>query len=284
MDGKSADSSDLLLSEAERVLRSYCTLKREFYMLEHLEGVIAGDKITANSRFSPERRPHEIRWNIGWKPEELTYTPLENISDKNIESGHSRDDLLEELYSHSEWFYRKQAYPYLRERHWESVDELKTACSSGTKKEMLKAVIMVHNQSDRSLNDRIFDCLDIQQNDVVTRMVTEKAGLAEMFDTHMKYAANALSGRLFEVVGETCKKKVKDRDGEQCVVCESTDGLIYHHIIPVNEGGSGEPENVAILCSDCHRDAHPETWEEVWYDSKQEFWGWAETGAHANPD
>jgi 5-methylcytosine-specific restriction endonuclease McrA len=46
---------------------------------------------------------------------------------------------------------------------------------------------------------------------------------------------------------------VFQRDGGQCVTCGSTVELQFDHIIPVKFGGSGEPENLQILCGPCNR-------------------------------
>ena len=46
---------------------------------------------------------------------------------------------------------------------------------------------------------------------------------------------------------------VFQRDGGQCVRCASKVELQFDHIIPVVLGGSGEPENLPILCGPCNR-------------------------------
>lgn len=33
--------------------------------------------------------------------------------------------------------------------------------------------------------------------------------------------------------------------------------LEVHHIVPVRDGGSDEPHNLILLCSECHAEAHP---------------------------
>lgn len=47
-----------------------------------------------------------------------------------------------------------------------------------------------------------------------------------------------------------------------CVMCLRTRDqlgkgtLEIHHIIPVSEGGLDEPENIIVLCTACHKEAH----------------------------
>lgn len=46
------------------------------------------------------------------------------------------------------------------------------------------------------------------------------------------------------------------RDGFRCALCDSTEGLQIHHIIPRGAGGSSEPMNLITLCWRCHNAAH----------------------------
>ena len=52
------------------------------------------------------------------------------------------------------------------------------------------------------------------------------------------------------------RKDIYRRDGFRCALCDSTDGLQIHHVIPRGEGGSDFPENLITLCWRCHAMAH----------------------------
>lgn len=76
------------------------------------------------------------------------------------------------------------------------------------------------------------------------------------------------------------KQNVLDRDGERCVSCGADDELAVHHIVPRNQGGANEPDNLATLCKTCHHYAHggnpsTEGWADyssVVYSDVDEFW------------
>lgn len=74
------------------------------------------------------------------------------------------------------------------------------------------------------------------------------------------------------------RRAILERDGSQCIRCEGSGELEVHHIIPVADDGSNEPDNLATLCHDCHLDAHGGITlsHEVIYDSREEFWNWTE--------
>ena len=52
------------------------------------------------------------------------------------------------------------------------------------------------------------------------------------------------------------RREVYKRDGWRCALCDSTDGIQIHHVIPRGEGGSDFPENLITLCWRCHALAH----------------------------
>jgi 5-methylcytosine-specific restriction endonuclease McrA len=71
-------------------------------------------------------------------------------------------------------------------------------------------------------------------------------------------------GELCEVNGETWLSPSKDEKGYILVDAEGSfiDGYAeYHHIIPLILGGNSLPENLIVLCSECHRDQHKPGWK-----------------------
>lgn len=60
------------------------------------------------------------------------------------------------------------------------------------------------------------------------------------------------------------KRWVAERDGHTCRDCARTwptkraalAGGAAHHVVPVAEGGTDEPENLEFLCNDCHQGQH----------------------------
>jgi 5-methylcytosine-specific restriction endonuclease McrA len=55
------------------------------------------------------------------------------------------------------------------------------------------------------------------------------------------------------------KKKaawVKQRDGRRCTECGETEGLVCHHIVRPQDGGTDESSNLTTLCRRCHGNAH----------------------------
>lgn len=48
------------------------------------------------------------------------------------------------------------------------------------------------------------------------------------------------------------------RSGRRCCICRRflPTRIQVHHILPVSEGGSDEPENLIALCLTCHADVH----------------------------
>ncbi|MDR3314315.1 MAG: HNH endonuclease, partial [Oscillospiraceae bacterium] len=54
------------------------------------------------------------------------------------------------------------------------------------------------------------------------------------------------------------RRLVYARDGHSCALCERTEVIHIHHILPRGRGGSNAPENLICLCPTCHAIAHGE--------------------------
>lgn len=51
-------------------------------------------------------------------------------------------------------------------------------------------------------------------------------------------------------------KEVVKRDNHHCVVCGKIRRLHCHHVIHRSEMGKGVPENLVMLCEECHYNIH----------------------------
>lgn len=58
-------------------------------------------------------------------------------------------------------------------------------------------------------------------------------------------------------ISNKVRKSIYRRDGFRCALCDSTDHLEIHHVVPRGKGGSREnPMNLITLCWRCHLAAH----------------------------
>ena len=48
------------------------------------------------------------------------------------------------------------------------------------------------------------------------------------------------------------RKQIIERDKGHCLKCGRGQAIEVHHIVPVREDGTDEPENLATLCHVCH--------------------------------
>jgi 5-methylcytosine-specific restriction endonuclease McrA len=128
--------------------------------------------------------------------------------------------------------------------------------------------------------------------DVPNRRVAEAVGCHEQYPGRLVFDPETetvdykdhVKQRKENQVRTNHRQEILERDGNACVRCgvSASDGeaeLIIHHIAPVSEGGSAEPENLATLCSGCHSSAHDEYGSgEVFYSTNTGFWQWAREG------
>ena len=52
------------------------------------------------------------------------------------------------------------------------------------------------------------------------------------------------------------REELKNKLGNICVNCESTENIEYHHIVPLINGGTNKLSNIVPLCVKCHERAH----------------------------
>lgn len=57
-------------------------------------------------------------------------------------------------------------------------------------------------------------------------------------------------------IPNTVRKAVYKRDRYRCALCDSTDGLQVHHVIPRGQGGSNNIQNLITLCWRDHWACH----------------------------
>lgn len=57
-------------------------------------------------------------------------------------------------------------------------------------------------------------------------------------------------------LNECYLKEVRRNLGNVCVNCGSTEGIEYHHIVPLFLGGREVQSNIVPLCYKCHKAAH----------------------------
>jgi 5-methylcytosine-specific restriction endonuclease McrA len=76
--------------------------------------------------------------------------------------------------------------------------------------------------------------------------------------------------RASRYISDTTKAAVFDRDGGRCQAqsCGSAENIEYDHIIPTSQGGSGEKENIQLLCRSCGRRKRMKMKTERWATQK----------------
>ena len=66
----------------------------------------------------------------------------------------------------------------------------------------------------------------------------------------------AINEMLSAKISNEVRKKVYRREGYRCALCDGTQYLQVHHVIPRGQGGSSNMDNLICLCSRCHAGAH----------------------------
>ncbi|HCG1441259.1 MULTISPECIES: HNH endonuclease [Serratia] len=49
------------------------------------------------------------------------------------------------------------------------------------------------------------------------------------------------------------KKRILDRDNNQCVLCSNTENLTLQHVVPYSRGGETSYRNLVTLCDNCNK-------------------------------
>jgi 5-methylcytosine-specific restriction endonuclease McrA len=71
-----------------------------------------------------------------------------------------------------------------------------------------------------------------------------------------RHAIRSPSNRAWHEPGAlVVRHHVMERDGFACTRCGATENLEVHHVEPARLGGRTMPENLVVLCADCHRAA-----------------------------
>ena len=52
------------------------------------------------------------------------------------------------------------------------------------------------------------------------------------------------------------RREVYRRDGWRCAMCDNSQGLQIHHVVPRGRGGVNHPMNLITLCWRCHSAVH----------------------------
>lgn len=79
-----------------------------------------------------------------------------------------------------------------------------------------------------------------------------------------------MSGKKAAPGWTTAKRKALQRDNHHCQKCQQAQGELHvHHIIPRDQGGSDELENLITLCASCHLE-----WESIMLATHLDFEKW----------
>lgn len=108
-------------------------------------------------------------------------------------------------------------------------------------------------------------------------LYADKRALAGLTETSKQYVNSIRNNRGGDAEPRDIDKTdVRIRDNDRCVKCGcSPEQEHFHHIIPPRAGGGRDPENIALLCVDCHLAAHGGHFgKSPIYDTTDEFWEW----------
>lgn len=79
--------------------------------------------------------------------------------------------------------------------------------------------------------------------------------------TDIEIAAPSIRKRTFR---GKFKKRILDRDDNQCVLCAGQDQLTLQHVRPHSKGGETSFRNLVTLCASCNQELGAETYRELY--------------------
>ena len=61
---------------------------------------------------------------------------------------------------------------------------------------------------------------------------------------------------MYANISNSARKAIYRRDGWRCALCDCSQSLQLHHVLPRGRDGNDTPHNLITLCSTCHAQAH----------------------------
>ena len=59
-----------------------------------------------------------------------------------------------------------------------------------------------------------------------------------------------------KTISQEVKELVWEKYGGKCVMCTTSENLLYNHIIPIIKGGSNTFRNIELICDNCYKIRH----------------------------
>ncbi len=122
---------------------------------------------------------------------------------------------------------------------------------------------LAHGALDGDANGRARYQIVVERCDTCKRAVQHGAGARIAIDQAALDRAECDAqtiqhGRAKQDIPPATERAVRLRDHGRCRVpgCRSTRALEIHHIIHREHGGTHDPDNLALVCSSCHRAHH----------------------------
>lgn len=167
----------------------------------------------------------------------------------------------------------------------QALDQFATFSSEESKRDRIAILFAVFDRATDA--SRTADAVDCSVQHVRRFTYDSETGKTRYKEWERKRKQNQ--------VAEPQYDRIRERDGDKCVRCGTMEDhddadepgertLLVHHIIPVANGGTGDDDNLALLCPPCHELVHDERGAgAVIYDHPSEFWRWADAGPEAGP-